>query len=138
MSENELAILSSLFCHIFLTLVQNQRPNCFFLRIIATPGKAIGQLLKSMHLLTTLCKPLHLTRLTRGVSIRSMAFTVDFEVAGEVQGVFFRACTEKKAKELGLVGWVMNTPLGTVKGTAQSDDKKSLDQFKVGDLNESR
>jgi acylphosphatase len=61
-----------------------------------------------------------------------MAYSCDFEVEGRVQGVFFRACTEKKAKELGLVGWVMNTPQGTVKGVCQSKDKNSLDQMKVG------
>jgi len=85
-----------------------------------------------MHRLTTLCKTLRVTRLTRGVSVRSMAYSCDFEVEGRVQGVFFRACTEKKAKELGLVGWVMNTPQGTVKGVCQSKDKNSLDQMKVG------
>ncbi|KAL4517351.1 hypothetical protein Ndes2526B_g00572 [Nannochloris sp. 'desiccata'] len=58
-----------------------------------------------------------------------MAYSCDFEVEGRVQGVFFRACTEKKAKELGLVGWVMNTPQGTVKGVCQSEDKNSLDQM---------
>jgi acylphosphatase len=61
-----------------------------------------------------------------------MAFTTDFEVDGRVQGVFFRACTEKKAKELGLVGWVMNTAQGTVKGVCQSEDKNKLDHMKVG------
>ena len=32
-----------------------------------------------------------------------------------------RKHTEEKAKELGLVGWVMNTPEGTVVGQAQGD-----------------
>ena len=40
----------------------------------------------------------------------------DFEVFGKVQGVFFRKHTEKKAKQLGLQGWCMNTMVGTVKG----------------------
>lgn len=35
--------------------------------------------------------------------------------------MFFRKHTEEKAKELGLVGWVMNTPEGTVVGQAQGD-----------------
>jgi len=33
-----------------------------------------------------------------------------------VQGVSFRAHTEKKAQELGLKGWVQNTESGSVKG----------------------
>ncbi|XP_060575297.1 acylphosphatase-1-like [Ruditapes philippinarum] len=40
--------------------------------------------------------------------------SVDFEVFGKVQGVFFRRYTQKKAKELHIVGWVMNTHRGTV------------------------
>jgi len=43
----------------------------------------------------------------------------EYEVFGRVQGVFFRAFTETKAKELGLVGYVRNTPHGTVQGEVQ-------------------
>uniref|UniRef100_A0A1I8Q354 acylphosphatase n=1 Tax=Stomoxys calcitrans TaxID=35570 RepID=A0A1I8Q354_STOCA len=43
-------------------------------------------------------------------------YKCDFEVFGKVQGVFFRKYTEIKAKELGLHGWVRNTPRKTVKG----------------------
>ncbi|HZY66012.1 MAG TPA: acylphosphatase [Rubrobacteraceae bacterium] len=35
-------------------------------------------------------------------------------VSGNVQGVFFRDSTRQKAKELGLAGWVKNTPDGRV------------------------
>lgn len=42
-----------------------------------------------------------------------------FEVFGRVQGVSFRAFTQKEAKELGLVGWCMNNSTGTVVGEIQ-------------------
>ncbi|XP_070577629.1 acylphosphatase-1-like isoform X1 [Ptychodera flava] len=45
--------------------------------------------------------------------------SVDFEVFGKVQGVFFRKYTQKNAKKFGLVGWVQNTPKGTVLGQMQ-------------------
>lgn len=35
-------------------------------------------------------------------------------VSGNVQGVFFRDSTRQKAGELGLAGWVRNTPDGRV------------------------
>ena len=35
-------------------------------------------------------------------------------VSGQVQGVFFRDSTRQKAEELGLAGWVKNTPEGRV------------------------
>lgn len=42
--------------------------------------------------------------------------SVDFEVFGKVQKVFFRKHTKNKADELGLVGWVKNTKQDTVIG----------------------
>lgn len=45
--------------------------------------------------------------------------SVDFEVFGKVQGVFFRKHTQRRASELGLKGWVMNTAQGTVVGQMQ-------------------
>lgn len=50
--------------------------------------------------------------------------SLDFEVFGKVQGVFFRKHTEKKSKEYGLVGWVKNTPRLTVVGQLQGEEKK--------------
>ena len=35
-------------------------------------------------------------------------------ISGNVQGVFFRDSTRQKAEELGLNGWVENTPDGRV------------------------
>uniref|UniRef100_A0A6P4E265 Acylphosphatase n=1 Tax=Drosophila rhopaloa TaxID=1041015 RepID=A0A6P4E265_DRORH len=52
-------------------------------------------------------------------------FCCQFEVFGHVQGVFFRKHTQKKAKELGITGWCMNTARGTVQGMLEG----SLDQI---------
>ncbi|KAL4613164.1 acylphosphatase-1 isoform X1 [Arapaima gigas] len=45
--------------------------------------------------------------------------SVDYEISGRVQGVFFRKYTQGEGKKLGLVGWVQNTDQGTVKGQLQ-------------------
>ncbi|XP_033734148.1 acylphosphatase-2-like [Pecten maximus] len=45
--------------------------------------------------------------------------SVDYEIFGNVQGVFFRQHTFDLARKVGAVGWVMNTAKGTVKGTVQ-------------------
>ncbi|XP_015365135.1 PREDICTED: acylphosphatase-1-like [Diuraphis noxia] len=50
--------------------------------------------------------------------------TVDFEVFGHVQKVFFRKCTQEHGKQLGLRGWCQNTPKGTVIGTIQGPPNK--------------
>ncbi len=39
-----------------------------------------------------------------------------FEVFGKVQGVFFRKHTKITADEIGITGWCMNTPTGSVTG----------------------
>ena len=49
-------------------------------------------------------------------------------VHGRVQGVWFRAGTKEKAEELGLTGWVMNRPNGTVEIHAQGE-KSQLENF---------
>ncbi|XP_068246202.1 acylphosphatase-2-like isoform X2 [Palaemon carinicauda] len=45
--------------------------------------------------------------------------SVDFEVFGIVQGVFFRKYTEQQGRKLGLRGWCMNTRHDTVQGQLQ-------------------
>ncbi|BFZ07571.1 hypothetical protein BsWGS_10610 [Bradybaena similaris] len=50
--------------------------------------------------------------------------SVNFEVFGKVQGVFFRKHTESQAKKLGLSGWVKNTATGTVVGVIEGPDDK--------------
>ena len=51
--------------------------------------------------------------------MESQLVRFDYEVFGKVQGVFFRKYTDKKAKELGVRGWVMNTDRNTVVGTVE-------------------
>ena len=42
-------------------------------------------------------------------------------VTGSVQGVFFRGWTRDKANELGVTGWVRNSPDGSVDGHLEGD-----------------
>jgi len=46
---------------------------------------------------------------------------VSMKVYGKVQGVFFRASTQQKARELGLKGFVQNELDGTVYLEAEGD-----------------
>lgn len=52
-----------------------------------------------------------------------MEKTVHLIILGLVQGVFFRAQTEKKAIQLNLRGWVKNTVNGQVEITAQGNEE---------------
>jgi acylphosphatase len=61
----------------------------------------------------------------------AVGYSADFEVYGRVQGVFFRASTVEKANALGVVGWIMNTHYGTVKGMIQSEQHDALISMKV-------
>jgi acylphosphatase len=45
-------------------------------------------------------------------------------VSGKVQGVFYRASAQAKAKELGLNGWVQNEASGAVLIEAEGEDQK--------------
>ncbi len=45
-------------------------------------------------------------------------------IHGRVQGVFFRASTQQKARELGLKGWVRNLPLMRVEAELQGPRDK--------------
>ncbi len=44
-------------------------------------------------------------------------------VSGRVQGVFFRSRSKEKAEELGVTGWVRNTPDGRVEIIAQAEQE---------------
>lgn len=56
--------------------------------------------------------------------------SMDFEVFGLVQGVFFRKCTREIAKKNQLVGWVRNSDHSTVVGTVQGPEDK-IEEMKV-------
>mmetsp|Transcript_6136 Transcript_6136/g.5068 ORF Transcript_6136/g.5068 Transcript_6136/m.5068 type:complete len:118 (+) Transcript_6136:53-406(+) len=55
--------------------------------------------------------------------IRTSFSRLDFEVFGKVQGVFFRRDAAREAERLGLHGWCMNTPRGTVEGCIEGPAK---------------
>tara|TARA_A100001015_G_C15004828_1_gene720181 strand:- start:1997 stop:2269 length:273 start_codon:yes stop_codon:yes gene_type:complete len=44
------------------------------------------------------------------------------KITGKVQGVFYRATTQKKAQELGVVGWVRNCSDGSVEAFFQGKE----------------
>ena len=54
--------------------------------------------------------------------------TVNLLVKGKVQGVFYRASVRGKAEELGINGWVKNTPDGHVQILA-SGEEEALKEF---------
>ncbi|WP_437482341.1 acylphosphatase [Sorangium sp. So ce1014] len=47
---------------------------------------------------------------------------VQLVVRGRVQGVFFRASTQREAKRLGLTGWVKNRSDGSVEVLAEGEE----------------
>ncbi|MFO0759811.1 MAG: acylphosphatase [Byssovorax sp.] len=52
---------------------------------------------------------------------------VQLFVRGRVQGVFFRASTQREAKRLGLTGWVKNRPDGGVEMLAEGEEEQLKD-----------
>jgi len=49
---------------------------------------------------------------------------VRLKIAGRVQGVYYRASTVQLAQCLGLTGWVMNCPDGSVEAVAEGSRQK--------------
>lgn len=56
------------------------------------------------------------------MAVAKKLMSVDYEIFGKVQGVFFRKYTQQEGKKLSLVGWVMNTSKGTVVGQIQGKE----------------
>ncbi len=52
-------------------------------------------------------------------------------ISGNVQGVSFRATTQRKAREHGVNGWVKNLPDGRVEAVfeGESDDVRTMLRF---------
>ncbi len=50
-------------------------------------------------------------------------------VRGRVQGVFFRASTQREARRLGLTGWVRNQPDGSVEFLAEGEEQELRQLF---------
>lgn len=55
--------------------------------------------------------------------------TVHVRIEGRVQGVGYRAWTERAARELGLAGWVRNRRDGSVEAVFQGDEARVADML---------
>jgi acylphosphatase len=53
-----------------------------------------------------------------------MTVRAHLRISGRVQGVWFRASTQRHASNLGLVGWVKNTDAGEVEAEFQGPRPK--------------
>ena len=53
---------------------------------------------------------------------------VRLKITGRVQGVYYRAATLQQAQNIGLTGWVMNCPDGSVEAIAEGA-KPKLEEF---------
>lgn len=53
---------------------------------------------------------------------------VQLTIEGRVQGVYFRGSTVQEAQKLGLTGWVMNCPDGSVKAVAEGQ-REQIDRL---------
>lgn len=48
--------------------------------------------------------------------------TLQLKIRGKVQGVFYRASAKKIAMEIGVTGWVKNTPEGDVEAVVTGEN----------------
>jgi len=49
---------------------------------------------------------------------------IQLKISGKVQGVYYRASMQRKARELGITGLVRNEPDGSVYAEAEGDEKQ--------------
>ena len=49
---------------------------------------------------------------------------VHLKIHGRVQGIYYRASTVQEAQKLGLTGWVVNCPDGSVEAVAEGAQQK--------------
>ena len=53
-----------------------------------------------------------------------MYISIQVNIKGIVQGVFYRVSTQKKATQLGLMGWVKNNSDGSVEAVFEGESNK--------------
>lgn len=53
----------------------------------------------------------------------------EFRITGKVQGVYFRASTQQQAQRLGIHGWAINLPDGSVEVFAYGEER-SVEQLR--------
>jgi acylphosphatase len=51
-------------------------------------------------------------------------------ISGRVQGVFFRAYTQRAAQKRGILGWVMNSPDGRVEAVLEGEKENVEDMIR--------
>ena len=62
------------------------------------------------------------------MAVTSEMTRVHLKIHGRVQGVYYRASTVQEAQRLGLTGWVINCPDGSVEAVAEGARQK-LDEL---------
>ncbi|MCJ7445046.1 MAG: acylphosphatase [Methanotrichaceae archaeon] len=56
---------------------------------------------------------------------------VHIRLSGRVQGVFYRAFTQSRAKELGVNGWIRNLPGGGVEAVLEGERQQVGELLKL-------